>query len=242
MVNIIVPIVVGAGGFYLWRKQRQKRQLQFIENYQFPSMLLERVKKKHDYLSDDDLQKVAEAMRDYFYICNLAKGKMVAMPSEIVDVLWHEFILFTRAYEKFCDQALGRFLHHTPTEAMPQKSQATEGIKRAWRLACAKANINPKKPNKLPLLFAIDTLLNIENGFKYRLDCRHTPYQSSSQDGKSGCAGYCATDIGCASGCVGASGNSADGGFFGGDSDSGGFFGGGDSSCSSGCSGGCGGD
>ncbi len=61
--------------------------MNFIENYQFPSMLLERVHKKHDYLSDGDMQKVAQAMRDYFYICNQANGKMVAMPSEIVDVL-----------------------------------------------------------------------------------------------------------------------------------------------------------
>lgn len=95
----------------------------------------------------------------------IANGKMVAMPSEIVDVLWHEFILFTRAYEQFCQQAFGRFLHHTPTEAMPQKTVATEGIKRTWRLACAKEGINPRDPEKLPLLFAIDSMLDIKDGF-----------------------------------------------------------------------------
>jgi len=172
-------------------------------------------------------------MRDYFYICNQANGKMVAMPSEIVDVLWHEFILFTRAYETFCNQALGRFLHHTPTEAMPQKTMATDGIKRAWRLACAKAGINPKKPDKLPLLFAIDSMLNIKGGFTYVLNCQHTPYHNNTQGG---CGGYCATDIGCASGCIGESGDSSYSGY-GGDSSSDGFFGGGDASCGSGCSG-----
>ena len=241
MIQLFLLFLLLLGITYLWTKNKKKRQLNFIENYQFPAMILERVQKKHDYLTHKDMQKVAEAMKDYFYICNQAKGKMVAMPSEIVDVLWHEFILFTHAYEKFCKQALGRFLHHTPTEAMPQKSLASEGIKRAWRLACAKANINPKKPAKLPLLFVIDSVLNIEGGFKYELNCKHTSYPNNlHNDNKSGCGGYCATDIGCASGCVGASGDSSYSGY-GGDSSSDGFFGGGDASCGSGCGGGCGG-
>jgi len=71
-------------------------------------------------------------------------------------------VLFTREYQLFCKKGLGRFLHHTPTEAMKSKTLASEGIKRAWRLACAKVEINPKTPEKLPLLFTIDTSLNIK--------------------------------------------------------------------------------
>ncbi len=226
MTQLLIAIILLLTIAYFWHKNKKKRQLNFIENYQFPSMLLERVRKKHDYLSDSDMQKVAHAMRDYFYICNQANGKMVAMPSEIVDVLWHEFILFTRAYEQFCQQAFGRFLHHTPTEAMPQKTVATEGIKRAWRLACAKEGINPRNPEKLPLLFAIDSMLDIKDGFKYALNCKLTSNNNSS----AGCGGYCATHIGCASGCSGASGSSTSDSFFGGDA-----------SCGGGCGGGCGG-
>lgn len=77
---------------------------------------------------------------------------MVAMPSQVVDDGWHEFILFTRSYKSFCKKALGRFLHHTPTEAMRTPTSAQEGIKRAWRLACAKENNNPGKPNRLLLI------------------------------------------------------------------------------------------
>ena len=203
--------------YTMWKKRKQKEQLTFIETYRFPPMLLQRVHKKHDYLTPKALQQVEQGMRDYFYICNQAQGKMVAMPSEIVDEMWHEFILFSRAYEAFCKKALGRFLHHTPTEAMPQPTLATEGIKRAWRLACAKEDIDPRKPDRLPLLFGIDGLLNIKNGFTYQLDCKSTQ------------SGYCATDIGCSSGC-------------GGDFDSSDSSGS-DSSCGgSSCGGGCGGD
>jgi hypothetical protein len=35
-------------------------------------------------------------------------------PSRRVDLVWHEFILFTRLYAKFCDTHFGRFIHHEP--------------------------------------------------------------------------------------------------------------------------------
>lgn len=141
------------------------------------------------------------------------------MPSQVVDDAWHEFILFTRIYQKFCSKALGRFLHHIPAEAMPTPTLAQDGIKRSWRLACALAQINPKKPVRLPLIFAIDGLLNIDNGFTYQLDCQRTT-----------AGAYCASHIGCSSGCGGSFDSAGD------TSDSG------CSGDSSACSGGCGGD
>nr|WP_315219004.1 hypothetical protein [uncultured Duganella sp.] len=49
--------------------------------------------------------------------------------------MWHEFILYTRAYEQFC--------------------------RRAWHFTCHEEHINPLKPARLPLLFALDTKLHI---------------------------------------------------------------------------------
>ncbi len=51
------------------------------------------------------------------------------MPSQVVDDAWHEFILFTRAYQQYCNKALGRYLHHTPAEAMDSPTIAQEGNK-----------------------------------------------------------------------------------------------------------------
>ena len=153
---------------------------------------------------------------------------MVAMPSQVVDDAWHEFILFTRSYKTFSQRAVGRFLHHTPTEAMSSPTLAQEGIKRAWRLACDKEGVDPATPEKLPLIFAIDAMLDIPDGFKYVLDCRDKNSPSYRD-------GYCAGDIGCTSGCSGdsAAAETESSGFFDG------FF---DSSCGSDCGGGCGGD
>ena len=37
-------------------------------------------------------------------------------PSARVDVAWHEFILFTKTYMRFCQNTLGRMIHHEPSD------------------------------------------------------------------------------------------------------------------------------
>ncbi len=193
--------------------KKQKIQLAFISEYKFNVSIRKKLIDNYPSLIDSDIDKVFEALKDYFYICNQANKSSVSMPSQIVDAAWHEFILFTKEYEKFSENAFGRFLHHTPTEAMKSKTTAQEGIKRAWNLACSRERINSHEPLCLPRLFAIDSLLNIEDGFTYLLDCQDKVSTSDNS--------FCASHIACASG--------------GGD---GGCSGGG---CSGGCAGGCGG-
>jgi len=158
---IFIAIAIVAGIVYFMHRGGQKRQLTFIDNYRFHPTIRNKVAAKHPQLNNKQLDQVFNGLRDYFYICNQASNKMVAMPSQVVDDAWHEFILFTRAYQQYCKKALGRYLHHTPAKAMSSPTLAQDGIKRAWRLACAKDDINPKAPLLLPLLFGIDALLNI---------------------------------------------------------------------------------
>ncbi|MDO9104978.1 MAG: hypothetical protein Q7U57_08450 [Methylovulum sp.] len=181
---------------------RQLSQLAYIQRYRFHPAIKQKLKNKHPTLNDEQLALVFQALRDYFYICNRAGSRMVAMPTQVTDDAWHEFILFTRSYELFCQKAFGRFLHHTPAEAMATPMMSQDSIKRAWRLACVKDHINPQAPANLPLLFSIDAQFGIAGGFMYSLNCR--------PDGN----GYCASDIGCGGGCGG--GCSADSGCGGG--------------------------
>lgn len=37
-------------------------------------------------------------------------------PSKHVDIGWHTFILYTRAYAAFCEEIGGRFIHHEPSD------------------------------------------------------------------------------------------------------------------------------
>lgn len=188
-------IVIGAAMLsliYFASRANKTRQLKYIEQYQFHNGIRHKLSQKHPQLSQQQIDMVFQGLRDYFRICHRARKRMVSMPSQAVDDAWHEFILSTRIYEKFCNKALGRFLHHTPAEAMSTPTFANEGIKRSWRLACALEQINPKKPVRLPLLFAMDGLLNIEKGFTYQLDCK-----------MNAAGAYCASHIGCSAGCGG---------------------------------------
>lgn len=44
-------------------------------------------------------------------------------PSARVDLAWHEFILFTRTYLSFCEQYLGKMIHHEPSNNHEVNSQ-----------------------------------------------------------------------------------------------------------------------
>jgi len=221
-LSLVFLIIFLTATYLIYRKRKQSRQLAYIKSYIFHKAIKNKIFEKHPHLTNEQIHLVFRALRDYFWMCNSAKRQIVSMPSQVVDDAWHEFILFTRNYEIFCRKGIGRFLHHTPTEAMRSPTHADTGIKRAWRLACAKENINPGDPRKLPLIFAIDSMLNIPDGFKYSLNCLKNKSSTTSAD-------YCASHIGCSSGCAGDSAA---------EDSSNGFF---DSSGSD-CGGGCGGD
>ncbi|MGE5946051.1 MAG: glycine-rich domain-containing protein, partial [Betaproteobacteria bacterium] len=171
----------------LWRHWARRRRAAFIEEFPYASFLDQRLAARRPELTAEQRSEVFAGLRDYFQMCRMAGRRMVAMPSQAVDDAWHEFILFTRYYGRFCRGAFGRFLHHTPAEAMTSPTVASDGLKRAWRLACAREDIDPAQPARLPRLFALDAALMIAGGFVYQLDCLAA--------GRTG-TGFCASHIG----------------------------------------------
>lgn len=211
-------IIIGVLLFFIaqqvWQRSNLRQRKLVIDNYSFPRTLQVRLQERYPHLQKQDIDDILQGLKVYFHLCNKAgKRRMVSMPSQAVDVAWHEFILFTRQYQQFCQQALGRFLHHVPAEAMKTPTQAQDGIKVAWRLSCQRERIDPLKPTQLPLLFLLDMRLGIPDGFQYSLNCM------GNQRGE-----YCASHIGCGGSGCGGGGDSSDAG--------------GDSGCGGGCGGG----
>jgi len=215
MAKIVIVAILLLIAATLWRNWSRRRRESYIENFPYQRMLDKRLEARRPELTESQRNEVFSALIDYFSICNKAGRRMVAMPSQVVDDAWHEFILFTRQYDKYCRNAFGRFLHHTPAEAMSTPTQASDGLRRAWRLACRREGINPQKPERLPRLFALDSRLGIAGGFAYHLDC-----MAARQGGDA--SGYCASHIECggssgSDGCSGDSGSGCSGGCGGGD-------------------------
>ena len=207
----------------------------FVSEAALPQFLKRKLRDTYPHLVQNDAELVEQGLRQFFLACLRSKRQFVAMPSRAVDVLWHEFILHTRAYQDWCQQGLGFFLHHTPAETLGRRAKHNDGLRRAWYWACQQERIDPRAPSHLPLLFALDAELNIANGFFYLPDCRDIARKN--QAGGNGGSTYCGTDFADANydgscddfgGAEASDSSSADG-------DSGGDGGGG-------CGGGCGGD
>ncbi|CRQ13357.1 hypothetical protein PAERUG_P46_South_East_6_12_12_00693 [Pseudomonas aeruginosa] len=172
MALLGITLLAGAAfvGGYLYRRGLDRRRYRFIQQFRLPPRVAQAVRERYPQLSEEQVQRVLGGLREYLLLCRAAGKRMVAMPSQVVDVAWHELILHTRLYQHVCRKGLGRFLHHTPAQAMRSPRQAQEGIRRAWKLACRREGIDPQNPMRLPLLFALDTELAIADGFRYTLN------------------------------------------------------------------------
>jgi hypothetical protein len=210
-----------------WRRKVALQRLEYIRSFELPRGLFERLRKRRPSLTLKDCQLVSHALRQFFLAYAMSGRKFVSMPSQVADDLWHEFILYTKNYESFCRKAFGGFLHHTPAVVLGSDRVANAGLRRCWWYVCREENINPHRPTRLPLLFAIDAKLNIEDGFRYVPDCQSV--RRESNEGPSAAVHF-GSDFGSSSvgGCTDGFGDSGDGG--GGDSgggDGGGCGGGG---------------
>jgi hypothetical protein len=177
--QLVITIISTTVAFILFflslfdRNITLKKRLDFINSYHIPEPILQKFLAHYPDLTDKQVQEVIKALKIYFK-CYALKNEYIAMPSKVVDMLWHEFILNTREYQQFCQQAFRKFLHHTPTEIQSCSKQIATtkmqyGLQVIWLYSCEQQNIQSLKPVILPTLFAIDAKLNIPDGYYYDL-------------------------------------------------------------------------
>ena len=172
----------------MFRKWTALRRAEFIRTFHWPPGLLERLEKRRPGFDRKDSALVSQGLRQFF-LAYLMSGKgFVSMPSQIADDLWHEFILYTREYDSFCRRAFGGFLHHTPAVVLSRERRSNEGLRRVWWYCCKYESIDPVRPTRLPLLFALDSKLRISNGFVYHPQCEELRKSGSG-------AAYCGGDF-----------------------------------------------
>ena len=206
-----------------WTQSVRQR---IIREAPLPRFLQRKLRETYPHLTTRDCELVERGLRQFVMACLRSNRQFVAMPSQAVDALWHEFILHTQAYKAWCHSALGFFLHHTPAEALGAKARHNDGLRRCWYWACKEESIDPKNPSRLPLLFALDAKFAIPGGFHYVPDCSDIARKSDA--GGSGGDSYCGTSF-------------ADAGYSGSSDDFGGMDGGADGGGDGGDGGGCGG-
>lgn len=171
--EIVIAIVVSLIGLrQVAAEYRVYRGTRYINDYRYPSGVFRRLQKKRPDLSAQDCELVGLALKQFFLAYLKSGRRFVSMPSQAADDLWHEMILYTKAYQYFCRKAFGRFLHHTPAAALGSVRATNAGLRRCWWHACREERLNPRTPARLPLLFGLDDRLHIADGFHYVLDCQ----------------------------------------------------------------------
>lgn len=79
-----------------------------------------KIARKHDWSPGFALRAVNE-YRKFVYLG--VTGSTVVTPSRVIDTVWHEHLLFTRAYRAFCQDVLHREFDHHP-ELLPTAEQS----------------------------------------------------------------------------------------------------------------------
>lgn len=97
MALLGITLLAGAAfvGGYLYRRGLDRRRYRFIQQFRLPPRVAQAVRERYPQLSEEQVQRVLGGLREYLLLCRAAGKRMVAMPSQVVDVAWHELILHT---------------------------------------------------------------------------------------------------------------------------------------------------
>jgi hypothetical protein len=75
-------------------------------------------------VSEGEAAEIFTETKKFLYVC---REPGVFIPDEllIVDEMWHNFILFTKAYQQFCSQYFGSYVHHLPASKAEKEQGRT---------------------------------------------------------------------------------------------------------------------
>lgn len=105
-------------GPFIELPQKTKKALVRLEQYELPDYIRERLQKRFPFkfMAQNEIDDCIIEFKKYMAILviNYGNGRGIPMVSELVDEVWHTFVLFTRDYHKFCKMLVGGYIHHIP--------------------------------------------------------------------------------------------------------------------------------
>lgn len=136
--------------------KKEKDRIEYFKNYKIPLYIKERFLNDFDYL-EEDYEDIEKALMDYFslFLPKEHNGLIFDFPSQVVDDLWHTFILYTKDYRDFCENSFGRFIDH-----IPHNSGVTTNVENSTFLINTYTKL--KDENKLDI-FKFDKKYNKNN-------------------------------------------------------------------------------
>jgi hypothetical protein len=127
--------------------------------------LVARIRAEHPELAPDMPARILDQALAFLGACAVTTTPIG--PSELVDIGWHTFILYTREYAAFCEQIAGRFIHHVPDDA----TETTQSPERGGLKATVTA-IRATGYRIDPALWSIDSVADCSQCYN---GCSDTP-------------------------------------------------------------------
>jgi len=113
--------------------EAQRDTLRYIERYDLRAEVEAAI--EADQVPRSDAKSAERELKRFLAVVYLEGGKAGALaPSREVDALWHNFILNTRSYHRFCQAVYGEYLHHVPAGGEADVEKVQEGIELVRRL------------------------------------------------------------------------------------------------------------
>lgn len=78
--------------------------------------LVRRVGDDHPDIGADIAHRCADQALAFLAAAGQCHGEPL-VPCELVDYVWHAFMLHSTAYVRFCQQVAGHYIHHVPDDA-----------------------------------------------------------------------------------------------------------------------------
>lgn len=91
-----------------------------------------RIAKETGVSTQEARRRLEETLK---FLAVAARSERPVSPSEVIDEAWHCFLVHTRAYQEYCAEQLGQFVHHRPTGNEPAGEENESGNRDAYQRA-----------------------------------------------------------------------------------------------------------
>lgn len=82
--------------------------------------LEERLVRERRVGSHEEVARLLDEVKKYLVLSRRDPSRSVPIGSRRIDEVWHQFVLFSEEYDRFCHRFFGRFVHHAPGETPPR--------------------------------------------------------------------------------------------------------------------------
>lgn len=141
-----------------------------LEEYQHEGV----IKKFRDEwnVDEDEAKDIFSEMKKFLYVSEIGQQKSILIEideaTQVIDRMWHHFILFTQDYKVFCNRYFGKMVHHAPFSPEQLAQAISESARHGMTLdeykqMCLKQQLN-----------LIQSVMGIETVKKWYVDYANT--------------------------------------------------------------------